>query len=234
MGVSPAVTLLQVLEDEPVPPTRLHPKAPRDLEVICLKCLQKDPAKRYPSAFELAEDLRRFLNKETILARPTQLLERLYRWSKRNPRPTLLGVLGFVLVLSGLVGSVALYSRLAYLRRQAEAREAAARSYAEELRHSLDQALAAGTALASGADVPGDRLVAWARSYARSSALVAEDSDQAEHYAQQALAFLSRANATGWFREPAHVEQIRNFAEFESLRSRPEFQKLLSSDEESK
>src|SRR5262249_7396117 len=55
-------TVLQLLSEEPVPPRRLQPKLPRDLETICLKCLQKEPAKRYLSAAALAEDLRRFQN----------------------------------------------------------------------------------------------------------------------------------------------------------------------------
>ncbi len=77
--------LLQVLHDEPRPPRQLNDKVPRDLETICLKAMAKAPARRYASAQELADDLRRFLRGEAIRARPVGRLERLGRWCVRNP-----------------------------------------------------------------------------------------------------------------------------------------------------
>jgi hypothetical protein len=77
-------TILQVLSDEVVPPSRLQPKTPRDLETICLRCLQKEPRKRYASAEDLAEDLRCYQEKRPIRARPVGNVERAWRWCQRN------------------------------------------------------------------------------------------------------------------------------------------------------
>ncbi|MCI0460986.1 MAG: DUF3365 domain-containing protein, partial [Gemmataceae bacterium] len=79
--------LLQVVQDEPRPPRQLHDKIPRDLETICLKAMAKVPARRYTTALELAEDLRRYLRGEPIRARPTSRVERMWRWCRRNPVP---------------------------------------------------------------------------------------------------------------------------------------------------
>jgi WD40 repeat protein/serine/threonine protein kinase len=82
---SPLDTVLQVISEEPVPPRRLSPRVPRDLETICLKCLEKEPRRRFRSAGELAEELTRFLKDEPIHAHPISTSVRLWRWCKRNP-----------------------------------------------------------------------------------------------------------------------------------------------------
>ncbi len=75
-GDSVMETLDRVRQQQPIPPSRLNPKVPRDLEIICLKCLDKDPQRRYPSAEALAAELRRFLGGEPIQARPVSASRR--------------------------------------------------------------------------------------------------------------------------------------------------------------
>jgi WD40 repeat protein len=84
-AATPLDTVLQVVSDDPVPPTRLNPKTPQDLETIALKCLTKDPAKRYATAAVMADDLRRFQAGEPILARPAGPIEKAVKWAKRRP-----------------------------------------------------------------------------------------------------------------------------------------------------
>ena len=106
-GANQLETLELVRNQEPVPPTRLQPKLPTDLETICLKSLQKDPAKRFPDAAAMAEDLRRFLDGEPIVARPVGTSERLWRWCKRNPRVAGLAAAVVLMGFAITVGSVA-------------------------------------------------------------------------------------------------------------------------------
>ena len=102
-------TLDQVRSQEPVSPTRLQPNTPRDLETICLKCLNKEPARRYESADSLGQDLERFLAGEPVAARPVSQVERLVLWARRRPALAAL-LLVSALALLGLVGGgVALY-----------------------------------------------------------------------------------------------------------------------------
>jgi serine/threonine-protein kinase len=84
-GETSAETVLQVVWQDPVPPSRLNAKVPRDLETACLKCLEKDPRRRYATAGALAADLRRFLLGEAIVARPQRRWERLARRARRQP-----------------------------------------------------------------------------------------------------------------------------------------------------
>ncbi|HWX19839.1 MAG TPA: protein kinase [Candidatus Binatia bacterium] len=96
--------LLQVQTTEPVPPRRLNPSVPADLQTICLKCLQKEPARRYSSARALGQDLGHFLANEPIQARPVSAPQKLWLWCRRHPGPALLSTALLVAVVLGLGG----------------------------------------------------------------------------------------------------------------------------------
>ncbi len=131
-GDSVMETLDRVRQQPPVPPSRLNPKLPRDLEVICLKCLDKDPQRRYPSAQALAAELRRFLGGEPIQARPVSAFEKGWRWCRRRPVIAGLTAALVVAVLGGLIGTslgllAALDARQDALNREQDALKAQAK-----------------------------------------------------------------------------------------------------------
>ena len=95
----------QVINDEPTRPRTLNDKIPRDLETITLKCMAKDPDRRYRKANELADDLQRWLDNEPILARPASTAERLIRWCQRNPRVAGLSAAVLLLLTCIAIGS---------------------------------------------------------------------------------------------------------------------------------
>jgi WD40 repeat protein/predicted Ser/Thr protein kinase len=102
-GESLLATLAQVVNDHPVTPSRLQPKIPRDLENVCLKCLNKEPARRYESARKLADDLARFTAGEPVRARPISAISRAARWARRQPAVALL----LALCTAGAIASFA-------------------------------------------------------------------------------------------------------------------------------
>jgi tetratricopeptide (TPR) repeat protein len=114
-GISVLDTLDQVRKSEPVPPSQLQPKMPRDIETICLKCLQKDAVRRYPDVTALADDLSRFQRGEPIVARPVSAAERMARWCLRNK--TVAGLTGFAALLLLLLVSGACYGYLTVSRK---------------------------------------------------------------------------------------------------------------------
>jgi WD40 repeat protein/tetratricopeptide (TPR) repeat protein/predicted Ser/Thr protein kinase len=132
-------TLDAVRTRPPEPPTRLNPRLPRDLEVICLKCLEKDPRRRYDSAAALADDLERHLRLEPILARRTDPFERTWRWTRRHPTAAALTAMSLLAVVALIAAGFffAYNGRLRAANRFAEEQ----RGIAEQARGKAQQAL---------------------------------------------------------------------------------------------
>jgi len=103
VGESAAETIEKVQNSNPLPPRAIRPAASRDLEIICLKCLEKEPARRYASALDLAEDIERYLDGRPITARPVGVFERFWMWSRRNPVHAGLGIATSLVVVASLV-----------------------------------------------------------------------------------------------------------------------------------
>ncbi|HYT87143.1 MAG TPA: protein kinase [Gemmataceae bacterium] len=190
-------TLAQVRSLDPVPPSRLQPGIPRDLETICLKCLHKAPRGRYASAAALAADLDRFLVGAPILARRVGGLERLERWCQRNPGvAALVGVLAAVLI-AGFVLVAWKWRDEMHARAAAELATAAAlaeKARANEERRKAEQLSASSTldvAINQGEHGQTDRAML----------LLARSLELAEGIADPELERLIRINLGGWRRE---------------------------------
>ncbi len=123
---SRVMMIQQVMHEEPRPPRKSNDKIPRDLETVCLKCLRKEPVRRYQTARELAEGLRRWLNGEPVQARPVGAVERGWRWCRRNPAMTAsLFTIALVLAAGTMVAA---YFAVLERRKSTESKENADRA----------------------------------------------------------------------------------------------------------
>jgi serine/threonine-protein kinase len=128
----------QVLTHEPVSPSRLNPRVARDLETICLKCLQKDPGKRYSTAAELAADIERFLKHEPIQARPIGPLEHGVRWIRRRPAAAGLLAALVLVVATGTLGAWSLHRQRTIARSRQVKTDLEVRGVVERARGLLE------------------------------------------------------------------------------------------------
>ena len=205
---TPLDTVLQVLSEEPVvPPRRLLAKIPRDLEIICLHCLRKEPLRRYASALDLADDLRSFREGKPIKARPVGALERGWRWCRRNPSlAKAAGLAAAALVMAATLAVVLLVhlSRAATDLRQEQQKTQAELENAQRLSASL--ALDRGLSLCDEREVGGGLL--W----------LAHSLELATEAHATDLEWTIRANLAGWRRQltplrislphPANVDAV--------------------------
>ena len=131
----PHRVLHAVISEEPVPPRRLAPDVPRDLDAVCLKALEKDPSRRYADASALARDLRHWLSGEPVLARPISWRERGWRWCRRNP-----GIAGTACVaVAALLLAVAISIRFAIYQTHVATEALAKQQQIEEAQRKIDE-----------------------------------------------------------------------------------------------
>ena len=141
-------TLMKVRNDEPEPPQKLNPRVDRDLATICLKCLEKEPAKRYASAEALADDLGRWMKGEPIAARPATARERFVKWVRRRPAAAALIGVSIIAALALLGGGLWYNAQLRVERDRATKAAAEAEKQSLDARRRLaDSLLAQGNAL---------------------------------------------------------------------------------------
>jgi eukaryotic-like serine/threonine-protein kinase len=164
---SPSAVLDQIRNCEPLPPTRICPRIERDLEMICLKAMEKRPADRYASAAEFGDDARRFLSGEPVRARPPGPVRRLAKWARRRPATAgLAGVaLGAITLVTGIVWWHNVQLRGALIQTdEARAQAEALRLASEENRRRTEDLLyAADVRLARNSYLNGDRAETVAR-----------------------------------------------------------------------
>jgi serine/threonine-protein kinase len=120
MADSMETTLLQVLQVEPVSPRLINPRVPKDLETICLKCLQKEPNRRYASAKDVADELGRFLRGRIHSRSSVSAPEKVWRWCKRKPVVAALGAATALLLVAIAIGSPVAIYRVDRARQEAE------------------------------------------------------------------------------------------------------------------
>lgn len=196
-AATPLDTLQKLLNDEPERPTRLRPKVPRDLETICLKCLEKADRRRYAAAGELADDLDRFLNFDTVKARRVAPHERIWRWCRRKTALAIAVALAALAIMTtiGLSIHLALYhyqaaTRIGEALQEVQARRRQVDLLAAQLSYDHGQTLCEQGDLAQG------------------MLLLVRGLKSAQHAQDRNLEHAFRLNLSGWWRK-IHPLRVR-------------------------
>src|SRR5262249_2122260 len=231
-GESDLETALHVQSDEPVSPSRLRPRTPRDLQTICLKCLRKEPERRYAGAAALADDLRHYLAGQPIHARPTGALERAGRWCRRNPALATACAMAAAAIAGVVVLSLSLAYRESRAAAEIRAREAETRAALDAVREqsiltrreaalrSLDQGL---TECEAGRVRKG--ILTLARSLVLAAELPPERGADVEHAA--------RVNLAAWRAEvPALRCLFPHDAPVRAVAFRPDCAEMVTASED--
>jgi hypothetical protein len=207
---APLDALVQVLEREPERPRSLDSRIDRDVETVCLKCLEKEPGRRYGTAEAVAEELERWLDGRPILARPAGQVERLWRWCRRNPAVAGLSAAVALSLVAGTVISVAFAVRAenqAELARKSESETAVALARAEE-------ALAEGLLRPLGITRRGERVSVFEWQALADLALVPPEQARVRLlFIEQALGNERKAGQLGRRLEPALQAAVGTCAE---------------------
>jgi tetratricopeptide (TPR) repeat protein len=229
-------TVLQVLHDEPVPVRRLQPKVPRDLETICLKCLEKEPRRRYASAAELAEDLRRFQAGEPVRARPVGAVETAWRWCRRQPALAGLWAAAVLLSCLSVAGALWYQGQRAEAVRKEGRTEGGVRLALQQCRDICEK-LRADLTKPGGVQQQLDKSAEWqaaiatARSHLDRARLLAANQDKAlEGELATSLQELDQelVRDEGDYCLAARLEQIRlNRATFDNSRAEQEYPEVF-------
>jgi serine/threonine-protein kinase len=247
-GETEVDTLSQVRSQEPVPPSRWQPKVPRDLETICLKCLRKEPDRRYASAADLAADLRRFLDGQPIQARPTSWWEIAVKWVRRNPAWTAVGAITATAIVALLLLWASFTADLQKQRDDARHQQKVAEEQRQEaqeqrqraqdlLKRSLETIIKNVKDLKRGADAkqiegtPGALYFVMAAIYAetadayrRDDKLTPTDRDEfVARYYGCSMELLKNAAEFNYFNERGNRDRVRTDPRFDQLRRQPVF-----------
>jgi WD40 repeat protein len=204
LAATPMATAKRVATEEPVPPRQLQPQVPRDLQNVCLKCLEKEPRKRYATAGALADDLRRFHDGVPTLARPTPPWERAWRWARRQPvNAALVGLVLFTVVLGYvLVTSQMLRANREWRRAEETSQaEAEAKRQAEENGRQEHQARREAERLSAGATLDVGVNLCEKGELGRGLLWLAHSLDLAEKADSPDLARAARYNLAAWHQQ---------------------------------